>query len=127
MVHQLIKPVLAQRSISLPPLRGVGPLGLENSNPEEGGNLLARILSNVIGFMSFVAAVWFLIQIIIAGYNFIASQGDAQKIQEAQKKIINSITGLALVVFSVTFLSLIGHLLHVEFLQVDQIINNLSP
>lgn len=126
-LNKLIKPILAQHPTTLPPIRGIGPLGLEGASPGEGGNLLARALSNVIGVMSFVAAVWFLIQIIVAGYSFINSQGDAQKIQEAQKKIVNSIIGLAVVVFSVTFLSLIGHLLHVEFLQVDQIINTLSP
>lgn len=88
--------------------------------------MLAKVLSNVIGVLTLVAALWFLIQIVIAGYNFITSQGDSQKIQQTQQRIINSIIGLALVVFSVGFLSLIGHLLQIDFLQIDQIITNLS-
>ena len=125
MDHQ-INNLISQAKISLPPLRGIGSIGLEDVNPDQGGKMLAKVLSNVIGILTFVAALWFLIQIVIAGYNFITSQGDSQKIQQAQQQIINSIIGLALVVFSIGFLSLIGHLLQIDFLQIDQIITNLS-
>ena len=125
MDHQ-ISNLISQAKINLPPLRGIGSIGLENTNPDQGGKMLAKVLSNVIGVLTLVAALWFLIQIVIAGYNFITSQGDSQKIQQTQQRIINSIIGLALVVFSVGFLSLIGHLLQIDFLQIDQIITNLS-
>jgi len=122
-----IRRILAQAPVELGPIRGEGPLGLAQEGPEEGGTMFANVLSKVIGIMTFAAGVWFIIQIIVAGYNFISSGGDSQKIQEAQKRIVNSIIGLALVVVSVLFLSLIGHLLHVEFLDIANIIERLSP
>jgi len=123
----LIKPVQAQNPIPLAPLRGEGPLGLADQAADQGGKIFTEALSKIIGVLTVAAGLWFIIQIIIAGYGFITAGGDAQKIQENQRKIVNAVIGLAIVVLAVAFLSLIGYLLDVEFLNFGQIINNLSP
>ncbi len=123
----LIKPVRAQNPIELGPIRGEGPLGLANQAADQGGKVFTDALSKIIGVLTVAAGLWFIIQIIVAGYGFITAGGDAQKIQENQRKIVNSVIGLGIVVLAVAFLSLIGYLLDVEFLDFGQIITNLSP
>jgi hypothetical protein len=56
------------------------------------------ILSNVIGFLTIVAVIFFVIQIILAGYGFISGQGDEKKIETSRKKLTDGILGLTIVV-----------------------------
>jgi len=121
----IVKRVFAQTSELSYRFKGFGPLGLEgNEKPVE---MLTRILSGVVGVMTFAAGIWFIIKIIIAGYSFISSGGDANKIKASQQTIINSILGLAVVVVAIFLLSLIGHLLHIEFLNIGGFVDQVSP
>ncbi len=126
-LSKITKSVLAQVPKDLPPLRGIGPLGLEGEGAGEGGKMFSRAVSIVIGLMTTVAGIWFIVQIIIAGYNLVSAGGEAQKIQDAQKKITNSLIGLAVVIAAIFLLSLVGHLLHVDFLDIPGAINRLTP
>jgi hypothetical protein len=56
------------------------------------------ILSGVIGFLTIVAVIFFVIQIILAGYGFISGQGDEKKIEMSRKKLTDGILGLTIVV-----------------------------
>ncbi|MBU2592748.1 MAG: hypothetical protein ABH867_00110 [Patescibacteria group bacterium] len=126
MVRNLIvKPVLAQNPQPLGDISGIGPLGLEGGGDPAG--ILNTIVSNLLGFLTICGGIWFIIQLILAGYNFISSQGDAQKIKDAQRQITNAFIGIAVVVSAIFLLSLIGELLGVEFLNIVEQINNLTP
>lgn len=57
-----------------------------------------NILSTVIGFLSIIAVIFFVIQVILAGYSFISGQGDEKKIEAARKKLTNNILGLTIVI-----------------------------
>lgn len=57
-----------------------------------------NILSTVIGFLSIVAVIFFVIQVILAGYGFISGQGDEKKIEASRKKLTDGILGLTIVV-----------------------------
>ena len=86
----------------------------------EGGtqpeNLLATIMSSIIGAMTIGAGIWFLFQVIIAGYNYMNAAGDKARIENASRKLTNSLIGLAIVVAAYGLLSLIGSFLGIEFL-----------
>jgi hypothetical protein len=76
--------------------------------------------------MTIGGGLWFLIHIIVAGYNLIAAGGDSQKIQDAQRKIQNNAIGLFIIVSAIFLLSLFGSLLHVPFLNFEEFINRLG-
>lgn len=61
---------------------------------------LESILSTVIGFLTVIAVLFFVIQIILAGYGFISGQGDEKKIEASRKKLTDSILGLTIVVIA---------------------------
>ena len=119
--------ILAQNPKNLAPIRGLGPLGLEGTSPSQGGTMFTKALSLVVGFMTIVAGIWFIFQFITAGYGFISAGGKPDEIQKAQQKIMNSFIGIAIVVAAIFILSLVGHLLHVDFLDIPKAVRDLSP
>lgn len=69
------------------------------------------ILSTVIGFLTIVAVIFFVIQIILAGYGFISGQGDEKKIEMSRKKLTDGILGLTIVVVAFGLTAFISSLL----------------
>ena len=75
--------------------------------PETDGVIeLDKILSTIIGVLTLVAFIYFVIQIILAGYAFISGQGDEKKVESARKRLTDGILGITIVVvaFGITAL-----------------------
>jgi len=108
-----------------PTLRGIGVIG-DATNPE---TKLAEILSRIIGFMTIAGVIYFIFQVIIAGYNWISAAGDSGKVEQAQQKLMNSIMGIFIVFIAVAFVSLLSYLLgaDVDLLNIGVIIGSLVP
>lgn len=81
---------------------------------DQGVSNLEKIISNVIGLLTFVAVIFFIVQIILAGYAFISSQGDEKKMLEARSRLTNGILGIFIVVIALGAGSLIAYLLGLE-------------
>ena len=122
----IVKPVLAQIGRPIGDFEVIGNIGLEGGGAAGAAGLLNTIISNLLGLLTIIAGIWFLIQIILAGYSFINAQGDQQKVDNARRQITNAIIGVVIVVGAIFFLSLIGELLDVKFLNIVEQINNLA-
>ena len=90
-------------------------------------NLLATIMSNIIGAMTIGAGIWFLFQAIIAGYNYMNAAGDKARIENAGRKLTNSLIGIAVVVAAYGLLALIGTFLGIEFLKLGDLFKTIIP
>jgi hypothetical protein len=62
---------------------------------------LENTLSVVFGLLTVVGFIYFAIQLIFAGYEFISSSGDAKKLEDARHHLTNGILGLTIVVIAV--------------------------
>lgn len=120
----IIKKVFAQQDLGK--LRGRGRLGLEGLDPDAALGVFTDIISAVIGIMTIGGGLWFLIHIIVSGYNLITAGGDSQKVQEAQRKIQNNAIGLFIIVSAIFILSLFGTLLNVPFLDFAEFIDRVG-
>jgi hypothetical protein len=69
------------------------------------------LVSNIIGVLTIVGVIYFIIQIIFAGYGFISSEGDEKKMEMNRSKLTNGVLGLFIVVVAVGIGSLIAKLL----------------
>ena len=98
-------------AIDYPPYGGPGTIPV---NGVAATTNLENTLSVLFGVLSFVAFIYFVIQIIFAGYDFISSQGDAKKLEEARHQLTNSILGLAIIVVAVGFGSLLASIFGIE-------------
>lgn len=114
--------LLAQVAHPMPAITGSGvqPGG-------DGVSVLESIISKAIGLLTFVAVIFFVIQIILAGYAFISSQGDEKKMESARSRLTNGILGLTVVVLALGVGSLIAHLLGVQdVFNLTTVINSLT-
>ena len=92
----------------------------------EVGKKLNEILSFIIGFMTVVAALWFIFQFITAGYQWISSSGDKGKLETAQKKLQYSIIGLVIVVSAWVVIGLIGRIIGLDILNPGKILQTIG-
>jgi hypothetical protein len=126
----MIKVLLAQQPKSTPlgtigQGGGFGPWAEKIIGGTQPESLLAIIMSNIIGAMTIGAGIWFLFQAIIAGYNYMNAAGDKVRIENAGRKLTNSLIGLALVVAAYGLLALIGSFLGIEFLNLGKLFGSI--
>lgn len=84
--------------------------------PIEGQEVaqVEKIISTIIGLLTMIAAIFFVLQIIFAGYSFLSAQGDEKKVESARKRLTDGILGLAIVVFAYGIGALISKLLGLD-------------
>lgn len=91
-------------------LKGLGPLGNLDKGFEATDAFLkfTNVFSAGIGILTISAGIWFIIQIFAGTFQWLASGGEKQALQNAQKRITNAILGLFVVVFAYALISIIG-------------------
>lgn len=120
-MDQEIKSIAA---LNLGNLQGIGPLG--KTNPAQSISQLTQIFSLVIGILTIIASIWFLFNLLSGAISLIGSGGDKTKVQEAQKRITNSLIGLVLVIVSVFIIQIIGEIIGIDILDLNSLINRLQ-
>lgn len=86
-------------------------LGLAPVDSDVGVSLLDNTISQIIGVLTLVAFIYFVIQVILAGYAFISGQGDEKKIESARKRLTDGILGITIVVIAFGITALIAKLI----------------
>lgn len=59
---------------------------------------LETIFSTILGVLTIIGIIYFIIQIILAGFTLISSKGDPKQFQAAQSKLIHNLIGLVIIV-----------------------------
>jgi len=75
---------------------------------------IENLISQIIGILTIVGAIFFIFQIIFAGYAMISSQGDPKKIEVARSRLTNGILGLTIVVVALGIGAFIATLLGIR-------------
>jgi hypothetical protein len=83
----------------------------------EGGSGLFTLLSNIFKLAGVIAGIFFIVQVIIAGYEYISSNGDPKKTEAALAKITQSLIGLAIVAGAFVIASVVGSILKINILE----------
>lgn len=90
-----------------------GPGVFQNISPS---NLVGVVLSRFLLFAIPVAGIYFLVRLILSGYNFMTSLGDPAKIQAAQQQLVNAGFGLLIVISAYFITQIIQSILGVTIL-----------
>lgn len=91
--------------VTIPQLTGPG------TNPGTNGTAaFEKIIGQILGVLTIVAAVYFIVQIILAGYAFMSAQGDTKAMESARKRLTDSVLGLTIVIVAVGLGSLVATL-----------------
>jgi hypothetical protein len=90
------------------------------------GNQLNTIVSGLLGFMIIIAGLWFMIQIVTAGYAWISAGGDKTHLETARNKILNALIGLIIVVAAWILTGLVGTLIGLQILNPGALLQNIG-
>lgn len=69
----------------------------------------AAILANIINVLSLIVGIVAVVMIIIAGFNYITSNGEDAKVSTAKKAIVNAIVGLIIVASAQVIVKFVLH------------------
>jgi len=84
----------------------------------EGLGPFGTIASGNNGMFTVAAAIWFLLQVVFGGYEWMSAGGDSKKIEGARSRITNSFIGIIIVVGSWSLLAVTG-----KFLGFDTLVD----
>ena len=108
--------------------RGLGPLGLEKTDPSSAPALFNRFITSAIGIMTVVAILWFVFILLGGAYGIISSGGDKQALENAKKRIVNGLVGLIVVIVAVFLIDLIGGIIGIrDILNPALLLERIAP
>ncbi|MEK7163970.1 MAG: hypothetical protein AAB768_02380 [Patescibacteria group bacterium] len=81
----------------LPPFVGRGSF-ISLFTPNRPGFSLSNLLAEVLLFATIISGLIFFVKLVSAGFAYLTSTGDTNKIQAATKEITNSTIGLIIVI-----------------------------
>lgn len=90
-----------------------GPSGgrfTPNPTPASITDRFTSGFSAIIGLLTILAALYFMIQILLAAYTILGSGGQSAKLDEGRNKITYAVIGLAVVVASYAIVGLVSNL-----------------
>lgn len=121
-----MKNLIAQSPVDLgPPFRGIGPLGLEGG--EDAPTVFASFISTVIGFLTIVAIIYFVVTLFSGALGIITSGGDKGRLESARSRITSGLIGLVVVIAAIFIIDLIGSLFGLPILNIVELINRITP
>ena len=103
--------------------KGLGPFGGDlfssiTDNKAGAINAVLGTVSKIIGILTVVACIWFLLQVLFAGYEWMSAGGDTKKIAEARDRITHAFIGIVIVAGSWALVAVTG-----QFLGFNTLVN----
>lgn len=107
--------------------RGFGALGLETGNVDSAGNVFTSFITSLIGIISIVAIIWFVVIVITSGIAYMGAGPDQKAAEAAKKRITNGLIGLLIAIFGIFLVRLAGQILNIpNILNVGNLITDLE-
>ena len=94
---------------------GLGPLG-KIASSDSAFVQFTTVFSTGLAILTVSAGIWFIIQIAGGAFRWLASGGEKDSLQKAQKHITNAIFGLFVVIFSYALISIVGKIFEFDIL-----------
>jgi hypothetical protein len=106
---------------------GLGSLAVPGDQAQATG-LFEQALSVTVGVMTVVAGIWYMFQFFSAAISWLSAGADKNAVQNAQKKLLDSTTGLVVIVLSYVLISIIGRIVGFDLIlnPASIILNSLS-
>lgn len=98
----------------------------EGAETDPGANL-EIILSNVLGLMTTIGAIFFVVYFVMAAVEWITAGGESGKITNARNKMMQGVLGLIILVAAYGIIGLIGSLVGISILNPAETLREISP
>ena len=92
---------------------------IDNPTPysSTNGSGLFALLSNILKLVGAIAGIFFIIQIILAGFGYISANGDPKKTEAAWNKIWQSLIGLIIITSAFVIAGFVSRITGINLLQ----------
>ena len=112
-----------------------GNVGFEPQSQTEYTNIqignplsnLVIFLSNLLGLITIVGALFFIVYFFIAAFNWVTGGDDSGKIEKARNKMVQGILGLVVLVMSYSLIGLVGTIIGIDLINLEALLYNLVP
>jgi len=102
---------------------GPGPLGKPGSSAPE---LFSKIISSMVGLLTIIAGIWFVILFITGAIGIISSGGDKAKVETATKRLQFGIIGIVVVIAGIFLIDFIGSIVGFDILNFEDSFQRLN-
>lgn len=89
--------------------------------------LIVKFLSNLVGFLTILGAMFFIVQFLMGAFSWISAGGDSGKVEKARNQILNGVIGLVIMVAAYSIIGLIGGIIGINFINLQDTIEELDP
>ena len=86
-----------------------------------------KLISNVIGLVTALGALIFIIYFLMGAVSWITSGGDKGKVESARNKMITGVLGLVILVIAYSVIGFIGNIVGIDILNFGSQIEKLIP
>jgi hypothetical protein len=102
-------------------------LGSSAENGVRAATNFEQFISNMIGFVTVVAGLMFVVYFLQAAIAWIGANGEASKVLKARDQIVNATVGIIVLIASYAVAGLIGTVFGIQLLRPGASILNLNP
>ncbi|MBU0978696.1 MAG: hypothetical protein ABIJ03_01795 [Patescibacteria group bacterium] len=88
---------------------------------------LELIISNVIGLLTTIGAIMFILYFILGAISWIGSGGDKGKLESARNQMMHGALGLIIIVSAYAIIGLIGRVVGLDILSLADQLKKLTP
>lgn len=88
---------------------------------------VVQFLSNLIGFLTILGAIFFIVQFILGAFSWLTAGGDTGKVDKARNQLLNGIIGLVIIVMSYSIVALIGGVLGINLINLQDTLETIVP
>jgi len=99
---------------------------LYNTAGDNAPDLLNTLLSNIIGFLTIIGGIGFLIYFTIGAISWITAGGDQAKVDTAKKYMTNGAIGMIIIVGAYAIAAIVGQVLGINLLDPGDLINSIT-
>jgi len=118
----LFSSLIAQNPLGGKSIGTKTPFAPSAANP---GGPIEQFLSTMLGFITVIGGLMFLVYVVLAGLNWITAGGDKGKLEAARSQITSAIVGLIIVIVSQTIVGIAGGVLGLDILNPARMIQNI--
>ncbi len=125
--------LLAQNTLKLgdEPITGAGAVGeqvAQSLNSREGiVQIFSDQLSNLIAFVTILGGLFFVIYMLIAGFDWLRAGGDKGAVEKAQQKMINAAIGLLVMILTLAIVGIVGGVFGLDLLDPGTLFLEIIP
>ena len=89
---------------------------------------MEKLISNMIGLLTVLASLMFVVYFILGAFEWISSGGDKGKLEKARNRMMYGVLGMIIIVGAYSLLGLLSGIIGIDFLNpAEQIRNIVAP